>query len=180
MRSASVSRIRPAQPGDIESIQAVEIAAGQPFREVGLPTIADDDPPSADVLRDAIDNNFVRVIDGDPAVSSSLLAAWAWFCEIDGYVHIEQVSTHPDFRGRRLGTSLINLVTLIAAQRGLAGVTLTTFENVPWNAPLYKGLGFQPLPDAPLPHLRSILHEEAERGLDVAPRIAMVKPVPRQ
>lgn len=180
MRSASVSCIRPAQLGDIEAIQVVEVAAGQPFREVGLPDIADDDPPSAEVLTTAIENDLVRVIDGDPAVSSSVLAAWAWFCEIDGYVHIEQVSTHPDFRGHRLGTSLVNLATLIAAQRGLAGVTLTTFENVPWNAPLYKGLGFQPLPDAPLPHLRSILHEESERGLDVAPRIAMLKPLPRQ
>lgn len=169
MRSA---QIRPALPEDIEAIQATEIAAGEPFREIGLDSVADDDPPSMEELTAAMDTDLVRVVEVGGRV-----AAWAWFTQTDGYLHIEQVSTHPDFRGQRLGTSLIRLAGAIAAQRGLAGVTLTTFGNVPWNAPYYESLGFAPLPDGSLPHLTTILRQEADRGLDVAPRVAMVKPV---
>jgi hypothetical protein len=52
-------------------------------------------------------------------------------------------------------------------------VTLTTFRDVPWNAPYYERLGFQAIADNS-PGLAEIMREEASRGLDPATRVAMI------
>ncbi|GGQ04211.1 hypothetical protein GCM10010266_29680 [Streptomyces griseomycini] len=42
-------RIRPAAPGELPALQDVERAAGAPFRDLGMPEIADDEPPALDI-----------------------------------------------------------------------------------------------------------------------------------
>ncbi|WP_411757210.1 hypothetical protein [Streptomyces venezuelae] len=56
----------------------------------------------------------------------------------------------------------------------MTALTLTTFADVPWNAPYYARIGFRPLADAELtPALRTIRAHEAELGLDRWPRLCM-------
>jgi hypothetical protein len=56
----------------------------------------------------------------------------------------------------------------------LIAATLTTFSGVPWNAPLYRHLGFGDLVAAEIgPRLRSVLGEETAHGLDPAARTCM-------
>jgi hypothetical protein len=51
---------------------------------------------------------------------------------------------------------------------------LTTFTDVPWNAPYYQRLGFRRLSDDKLtPGLRAIRAREAAIGLDRWPRCCM-------
>lgn len=58
-------------------------------------------------------------------------------------------------------------------------MTLTTFEEVPWNAPYYARLGFQPVPEHQWSDgLRQIVQSECVHGLDVWPRIVMKKDFP--
>jgi len=65
-----------------------------------------------------------------------------------------------------------------ARGEGFARVTLTTFRDVPWNAPFYRRLGFEEIPAADLhPELREIMDEEATHGLDPTLRIAMRRSV---
>ena len=53
-------------------------------------------------------------------------------------------------------------------------VTLTTFANIPWNAPYYERCGFRRLPANDLtPGLLRIRREEADHGLDAWPRVCM-------
>jgi hypothetical protein len=57
---------------------------------------------------------------------------------------------------------------------GIAALTLTTFSQVPWNAPYYERCGFRCLDEAELtPGLRAIRRHEAEMGLDRWPRLCM-------
>jgi hypothetical protein len=57
-------------------------------------------------------------------------------------------------------------------------VTLTTFADVPWNAPYYRRLGFADVPPgAQGPGLRRLRAHEAEVGLDRWPRVAMARPL---
>ncbi|MGC3003056.1 GNAT family N-acetyltransferase, partial [Streptomyces sp. G35A] len=57
---------------------------------------------------------------------------------------------------------------------------LTTFAEVPWNAPYYARLGFRPLTGPDLtPGLRRIRAEELGHGLDRWPRVCMRLDVPR-
>jgi hypothetical protein len=67
---------------------------------------------------------------------------------------------------------------LWAEQQGLDTVTLTTFSDVPWNAPYYQRLGFRTLAEAEVSEgLRRIRKQEAARGLDAWPRVSMRRPV---
>lgn len=42
--------VRPATRDDRPALRAIERRAGERFREVGMPEVADDEPPSLDVL----------------------------------------------------------------------------------------------------------------------------------
>ncbi len=96
---------------------------------------------------------------------------------MDGALHVEQVSVHPDFAHQRIGEALLAYAAERARDEGLSGLTLTTFTDVPWNAPYYARLGFRPLGEAELtPGLRKIRASEAEAGLDRWPRVCMRRP----
>jgi GNAT superfamily N-acetyltransferase len=169
--------VRTATAADIPAVRDLERRAGEPFRAIGLPTIADDEPPAVADLVAAVDRGRITVIDGTGAGEPDLVA-WLWLSEADGDLFIEQVSVDPSCRGRRLGTALIGHAVNLARAAGRPGVGLTTFRTVPWNAPLYRRLGFSELTDDELgPDLRQIRDAERAAGLDVAPRVAMRRTV---
>ena len=61
-----------------------------------------------------------------------------------------------------------------AVDQGRDAVTLTTYVDVPWNAPLYKRTGFVAVTDGECgPGLAAIREAERAAGLDVLPRTAM-------
>ena len=93
-----------------------------------------------------------------------------------GDLHIEQVSVHADSARQGIGRALIENVCARAAGRHPA-VTLTTFKDVPWNAPYYARLGFQIVTEEELtPGLRRLREQEKARGLDRWPRVCMRRP----
>ncbi|NAZ78390.1 GNAT family N-acetyltransferase, partial [Kineococcus sp. T13] len=93
---------------------------------------------------------------------------------VDGAAHVEQVSVDPAWGRRGLGRALLEAAAGRAARRGLAALTLTTFADVPWNAPYYARLGFAVLPDDRLgPGLRAVVERERAHGLHAWPRVVM-------
>jgi GNAT superfamily N-acetyltransferase len=99
---------------------------------------------------------------------------------VAGCAHIEQVSVHPDHQGAGFGRALISEVEQWATEHGLAAVTLTTFNDVPWNRPLYEHLGYAVLDDYELsPELQQIRDAETSRGLDPSTRVCMRKEISR-
>ena len=157
--------IRDASLTDLPVLREIERAAGAPFRDLGMAAIADDEPPTIDELT-AYQQAGRAWVYGDPAVAYVLAE------EVDGYGHIEQVSVHPRHSRLGIGRRLVDHVGAWAAARGLAGLTLTTFAEVPWNAPYYERIGFVVVTDL-TPGLRAIRATEAARGLDRWPRVAM-------
>lgn len=132
--------------------------------------VADDDPPTlaelASFQRDA--RAWVAVNDADTPAGYLLLDV------VDGNAHVEQVSVHPDFAGRRLGEALLDTAGGWARHSGLPAMTLTTFAEVPWNAPYYRRLGFEVLAEHELGSgLRRIPDDEAARGLNRWRRVLM-------
>ncbi len=155
--------IRPAREDELPRLQEIEGAAGSAFAGLGMAAIAQDDPPPIAVLREYRRAGRAWVYE-DPAVAYLIADV------VDGALHIEQVSVHPDRAGRRIGRDLIEHVARLAG----TPVTLTTFADVPWNAPYYERLGFRRLAHAELTEgLRRIRRREADHGLDRWPRVAM-------
>jgi ribosomal protein S18 acetylase RimI-like enzyme len=93
---------------------------------------------------------------------------------VDGAAHIEQVSVDPAFARQGLGRRLIDHVAAEARGETRTAVTLTTFRDVPWNAPYYQRCGFRVLAESELgPELRAKRDAEATHGLDPALRVCM-------
>ncbi|MEV6065830.1 GNAT family N-acetyltransferase [Nocardia sp. NPDC052001] len=168
-------RIRAATTDDLPILQDIEDAAGEPFRTVGMIEIADDDPPSIEVLDEyRRDGRAWVAVDDDRDIPIAYLISE----EVDGTEHIDQLSVHPQAARRGIGATLIDRAADHARAQGLTALTLTTFIEVPWNAPYYERLGFHIVDDAELtPGLRKIRAREAELGLDRWPRTVMRRDV---
>ena len=98
--------------------------------------------------------------------------------ELDDGIHVDQVSVSPAHRGERIGAALIDHVAGLARASGRSAVTLTTFRDIPWNAPYYARLGFRDLPEqewGPQLHAQ-VAHERAVIPVS-APRVAMTRPL---
>jgi len=163
-------RIRAVELADLPALQDIERAAGLCFGDIGMPEVADYEPlPLAELAGYQQSGRAWLAVAaaGDPA--AYLIAEL-----VDGNLHIEQVSVHPDSARRGVGRSLIEHAARQAAAAGIAALTLTTFSQVPWNAPYYERCGFRRLDEAELtPGLRAIRRHEAEMGLDRWPRLCM-------
>ncbi len=91
---------------------------------------------------------------------------------LDKYLHLYEMSVHPEFGRRGIGRRLVDATKAAAAACSLPGVTLTTFSHIPWNGPFYQRCGFQTLSETQInPELKNILQQEAEDGF--THRIAM-------
>lgn len=162
--------IRLAQEDDIEPMGTIERAADAVFRDIGMAAIADGEPMPAGDLR-----RYQR--SGRAWVDTNNLGqvvAYLLLDVLDGVPHIEQVSVHPSHAGQGRGRQLIEAAAKWARLEGFSSLTLTTFTDVPWNAPYYAHFGFEVIPVGKLsPGLRRIREHEAAMGLDKWPRTAM-------
>ncbi len=158
-------KIRPTKKSDIKALQAVEISASKAFLSIeGLAAFADDNCATKEQHLSAIEPEtswLAETGDGKPV---GFLAA----IPEEGTLHIYEISVHLDYQKRGIGRSLMAHAEEHAKSLGLAGMTLTTYRHVPWNAPFYEELGFCILtPEAYGPRLAGILAEEISSGVPV-------------
>jgi GNAT superfamily N-acetyltransferase len=89
-------------------------------------------------------------------------------------LHLWELAVRQEAQRKGAGRALIAAVVDEARARGLPEVTLTTFRDIPWNAPFYARCGFVEIPEAEFgPFLTLVRAKETEIGLDVANRCAM-------
>jgi GNAT superfamily N-acetyltransferase len=138
-----------------------------------MPDIAGHEPEPIEVL-DAYRRSgraWVLLPDG---VATSVPVAYVLVHVVDGAAHVEQVSVDPAFARQGLGRRLLDHVASEARREARTAVTLTTFRDVPWNAPYYERCGFRVLDDAELgPELRAKRDAESAHGLDPTLRVCM-------
>ncbi|MFG2536062.1 GNAT family N-acetyltransferase [Streptomyces sp. NPDC048511] len=163
-------RIRPVNTDELPRLQDIERAAGQCFRDIGMARIAADEPlPLGELERYRSNGLAWAAVDPADVPVAYLIAE-----QVDGNLHVEQVSVHPDQARRAIGRALLDHLAAHAVAGGVPALTLTTFADVPWNAPYYARCGFHLLDDTELgPGLREIRRAEAAHGLDRWPRVSM-------
>jgi GNAT superfamily N-acetyltransferase len=167
-RSAAVS-IRGVRPGDVGRLQAIQLAAGDAFRHVGMSTVAESPPLPAESLA-----GYRKAGRAWAAVDDHEPVGFVVVDVIDGAAHIEQVSVHPALARQRIGAMLLDHVAGWAARRGLSALTLITFRGVPWNAPYYERLGFRELAAAEVtPGLAPLWAAEPGAGREGHARVCM-------
>jgi ribosomal protein S18 acetylase RimI-like enzyme len=162
--------LRPARPDEIETVRALERASAQRF--VGLmDALAADEPSPAPVLAARIAGGGLVV-----AVEDQAIAGFVMFRPVEDRLYVEQIDVLPAFAGRRIGAALLDAVTERARTAGLAGLSLSTFREIPWNAPYYRRLGFVDVA-ALTPGMTAIRADHLARGLDEDARVFMVRDV---
>ena len=170
----SMSSIRPARRDELPALRAIESDAGSQFALVDMPAIAADEPPAIAVLEayHRCGRAWVAVDSGDSPVAYLLSSS------VDGAAHIDQLSVATASAHQRIGAGLIEHLARIAATEDLLMLTLTTFRDVPWNAPYYTRLGFSVIQPADYgPELRSLIAHEQSAIPSDAPRVAMRRKV---
>lgn len=163
---------RAARQDEIETVRALERASAQRF--VGLmDALAADPPTPAAVLARRIESGGLIV-----AVDDSDLAGFVMFRTVEDRAYVEQIDVLPAREGRRIGAALLDRVAERAREAGLAGLSLSTFRDVPWNAPYYRRLGFVEVADDALtPGMQAIRAAHLARGLDEDARVFMARDV---
>lgn len=153
--------IRVAGPGEFDRLRWVELESDKLMEEVGIGPFPEDGEGNRLAAAAA------AFATGDPAVGFVSIRL------VDDGGHVDQLSVLPDHGRRGLGRALLDQAIGWARDEGLPVVTLTTFRDVPWNAPFYRRVGFEVVAD-PAPGLAAIRAHERAIGDDaLGPRVAM-------
>lgn len=161
----STDRVRRADAAEFEALQAIERAAGALFPPGRIPDV--DDVMPLGELAAAQDLGLLFV-----ATAQDRVVGFAMAQERGELLHLAVMAVHPEHGRRGLGRQLVQAIVGAAARRRCVAVTLTTFDDLPWNGPFYRGLGFRALREAELDGpLRAILAHE--RSLGMTDRVAM-------
>ncbi|HVN00141.1 MAG TPA: GNAT family N-acetyltransferase [Caulobacteraceae bacterium] len=155
--------IRPARPSDIPALDAIEQSGAETFAAYGEP-LADGSPPAAPGHWEAVlASGLLWIADHAEAGPVGFLAAE----RVGGGLYVAEVDVTMAHQKHGYGRRLMRAAIDWARGEGLSDVTLTTFRDIPWNAPFYASLGFVELADAAMPpHLAEHLADEAERGFE--------------
>lgn len=93
---------------------------------------------------------------------------------IGEFPHLEELDVLPDYGRQGIGANLVRTICDWACASGIPAVTLTTFRDIPWNAPFYQKLGFRILETEELtPSQLQIVEEEERHGLKRELRVMM-------
>jgi len=166
--------IRLAWPEDIAFLPSIERQAGALFKncfgETGLRSEAFDQAQSSDDFAAAQQKGrlWVAVSPGGDRVGFALVI------DVGGAAHLEELDVLPEHGRRGLGSRLLETVCDWAREAGYPRVTLSTFRDVPWNAPFYSRHGFRIVDprDVSEQHVQLVRAEKA-RGLRIDLRVIM-------
>lgn len=163
--------IRAARCDELPSIQELERRAATRLGPMGLPAAMELPSHPIEAWRTHCEQGRLLVA----ADEHDRPVAFAVFDTAGGDVHLEELDVEPEHAGQGLGRRLIQTVIEWAKSRGFQQVTLTTFRDIPFNAPFYARLGFRVVEEgAEFERLSRVRQAERQNGFEVAPRVAMV------
>lgn len=163
--------IRTACAEDASFLPGIERSAAQLFRQIpSLSWIADDAVLPEETHLACMRAGTCWVATDEKDHPTGFLSAR--ICKKD--LHILEMSVSRKKQGRGIGKALLHNACTWAKGHQMESVTLTTFQELPWNAPFYARMGFERLPDSSLnARLAFLLREEMENGFPVGTRCAM-------
>lgn len=151
--------IRLATLDDVPLLSLIEQSAGQAFRGTVHDWVGDDDTTPAEAYPPFIAAGEVRIAELDGELVGYIRTGQA-----GDDLHIFALDVRHDLQGRGIGRALMAAARDEAKGLACSAMTLTTFSNLPFNAPFYARLGFE-IVKTPPPRLAAILATEADHGL---------------
>jgi predicted N-acetyltransferase YhbS len=170
MQYASNLTFRVAAPHDAQAIRTIEFEAGQRFASVGMAGIADAPPMELDIVNRKIDAQQIVVA----VAADGSCVGFVMFEPQPTRFYVQELDVLSSHAGQRIGAALIEQVAHRARAQQITQLTLSTYREVPWNAPYYRRLGFRDIEEADLDAVL-IARRDAHiaRGLDESKRVFM-------
>lgn len=153
--------IRPGRPGDLPFIDAIDASAEESFTRFGRPLPDGLAPAGEEHWAGVQAAGLLWIADDASAGPIGFLAGK----RVEGALYVEQISVSIERQQQGLGRRLMQAAIDWARRERFAAVTLSTYRNIPWNAPFYASLGFvEPAGGAMPAHLVARLADEARNG----------------
>jgi GNAT superfamily N-acetyltransferase len=164
-------RVRSAQIDDLPRLGVIERAAARLFLDTPYAWLVDGEALPLDFVSDRFQAGQIWV-----AVDRlDLVVGFAIACDLDRGLYLKEIDVEPAHGNRGIGRMLIETVVDWAKFHGYDAVFLSTFRDVPWNAPFYSKLGFSIVEESKLTAgLQEIRQQEAAAGLPILDRVIMV------
>jgi GNAT superfamily N-acetyltransferase len=166
-----VTPLRKAGRDDAAIFPELEQSAGLSFRvDCDIGWLADADNLPVERYREIIAEGWSWIAEGEQAQPVAFIAA-----TLEGEeLHIWEFGVRIEYQRRGIGRLLLQRLIADATIAKIPAMTLTTFRDLPWNAPFYRSMGFELLASGQLnPRLEGLLAKEADMGLPAARRCAM-------
>jgi len=161
--------VRRMGTGEDDLIDAIETASDRLLEPFGLwPLPAS--KPDAKAREHA--RTFATLVVGRPPVGFARLE------QVDSHAHLGQLSVLREYGGLGLGRDLVGASCRLAEERGDGVITLTTFAEVPFNAPWYRRLGFADLSRPLTGELAMVMADESDLAR-YGRRVVMGRPLGR-
>ena len=166
--------LRPGDPRDIPSLQAVDLAASALFSPTGLidEGPAGPQPIPAYALEAGCETGLLYVMDGPGNAPCGFALGRIMAPDL----YLDQISVDPVHGRRGLGAALLWKVIAEADRRKLCGVSLSTFRDLAWNGPFYASHGFRELPRQRMKGWMRQLEQIQSETMDVSLRCFMRRP----
>ncbi len=163
--------IRNATPDDFVNLPALEEDAAQAFVEFGYQDVLNMQALPVSFYKNLSSDSIILIADKNHEA-----VGFCVIIKIDNQAYLKEVSVAYKHSGQGFGRSLLDHAFQEAKERGYTFVTLTTFSDLPFNAPFYESLGFKKFAfDQRWPELKSLHEEEKCNALASYKRIAMIK-----
>jgi GNAT superfamily N-acetyltransferase len=167
-----------ARPEHLVALPAIERSAADIFPEEMISDEARDYVLSPEEFEKALAKKhlWVAITADNQPVGFALVTVNASASGKSGM--LAELDVDPAHQQKGLGTAMVQTVINWAREEGFNHLALTTFSNVPWNAPFYEKMGFRRLHESELTvELIAALDCEAKLGLKdrVAMQITLAK-----
>jgi GNAT superfamily N-acetyltransferase len=161
--------IRSARTEELILLAQVELSAASLFLDTPYAFLVNDEPLSIDFVRQRFQAGQVWVaVDPDDVVVGFAIAR-----EVDDTIYLQEMDVDPAHGRRGIGAALVKTVIEWARLHDYYAVSLSTFRDLPWNAPFYAKLGFRILDEAELTiGFQQIRQQELEAGLPISDSVS--------
>jgi GNAT superfamily N-acetyltransferase len=162
--------IRSPQIEELALLPPIEQAAAARFQDTPYAFLVDANPLPLEFIQQRFQAGQVWVaVDQEDTV-----IGYAVTREVDRTLYLQEIDVAPSHGQRGIGTALIDHIRAWAKPSGYSVMSLSTFRDIPWNAPFYSKLGFRILDESELTEaFQQIRRQEHEGGLPIAQRVIM-------
>jgi GNAT superfamily N-acetyltransferase len=170
-------KIRSVRAEELPLLAQIERSAAALFIHTPYAFLVNDEPLSLEFVRQRFQAGQIWVA----VDSQNLVVGFAITREVDdNTIYLQEMDVAPAHGRKGLGAALVGTVRSWAQSQGYSAISLSTFRDLPWNAPFYSKLGFRILDKSELTiGLQQIRQQELADGLPISDRVIMYSEIVR-